>query len=301
MIDFALAVKQFRKVLDMRGGSRWDIKFGTGVIANPTAADQRELSGSYRDIPDSEILFMEDPALDNELRTDYRDRTSLLKERPYSEKLPDEVLILLPLRVYGFSLHNRTWHAFDITKVQDIEESGHGFENLVLSKEHKKIVQALVQNHKKGRIAASPQAKIIDQDFSMDLVRGKGKGLIILLHGVPGTGKTSTAECVAVQTKRPLFPVTCGDIGTQPAQVEERLNEYFDMAHKWGCVLLLDEADVFLAQREKGGDLVRNGVVSGIKAAQNSQFKLIMTHSISPGSGILCRHSHPHYQSNRRI
>jgi SpoVK/Ycf46/Vps4 family AAA+-type ATPase len=27
-----------------------------------------------------------------------------------------------------------------------------------------------------------------------ELVRGKGRGLIILLHGVPGVGKTSTAE-----------------------------------------------------------------------------------------------------------
>lgn len=44
-----------------------------------------------------------------------------------------------------------------------------------------------------------------------DLVRGKGKGLIVLLHGVPGVGKTSTAECVAEYTGRPLYSLTCGE------------------------------------------------------------------------------------------
>ena len=77
----------------------------------------------------------------------------------------------------------------------------------------------------------------------MDLVRGKGKGLIILLHGAPGVGKTSTAECVADHTKRPLFPITCGDIGETAEKVEASLESSFQLAHRWGCVLLLDEAE----------------------------------------------------------
>ncbi|KAL1852882.1 hypothetical protein Daus18300_011964 [Diaporthe australafricana] len=79
---------------------------------------------------------------------------------------------------------------------------------------------------------------------SVDLVQGKGKGLIILLHGEPGVGKTSTAECVAAHTQRPLFPITCGDIGHLPEDVEANLEQNFQLAHKWGCVLLLDEAEV---------------------------------------------------------
>lgn len=97
----------------------------------------------------------------------------------------------------------------------------------------------------------------------MDLVKGKGKGLIILLHGAPGVGKTSTAETVAAYTGRPLYPITCGDIDTTPAEIEDKLWSHFKLAHKWGCVLLLDEADVFLAKRERG-DIERNGIVSGI-------------------------------------
>ncbi|KAI5919487.1 P-loop containing nucleoside triphosphate hydrolase protein [Camillea tinctor] len=83
----------------------------------------------------------------------------------------------------------------------------------------------------------------------------------LLGSGAPGVGKTSTAECVAAYTSRPLLPVTCGDIGYKPEVVEDSLDELFTLAHKWGCVLLLDEADVFLAKRNKE-DIKRNGLVS---------------------------------------
>jgi AAA+ superfamily predicted ATPase len=43
--------------------------------------------------------------------------------------------------------------------------------------------------------------------------------------------------------------------------VENRLSEYFQLAEGWGCIVLLDEADVFLARRERK-DLERNALVS---------------------------------------
>lgn len=72
-----------------------------------------------------------------------------------------------------------------------------------------------------------------------------------------------------------------GDIGYVPEAVEENMEEHFKLAHKWGCVLLLDEADVFLAKRtvsttphlpnsasvsnpKQKGDVKRNGLVSGM-------------------------------------
>jgi SpoVK/Ycf46/Vps4 family AAA+-type ATPase len=95
----------------------------------------------------------------------------------------------------------------------------------------------------------------------MDLVQGKGRGLFILLHGPPGVGKTSTAELIALYTKRPLYSITCGDIGLTPRQIEIKLSKHFALANKWGCVLLLDEADVFLMKRD-WRDMNRNALVS---------------------------------------
>ena len=132
-----------------------------------------------------------------------------------------------------------------------------GFDDLVIPGEYKRIVKALVKSHALG---SHPKSRDNQQ---IDLIRGKGKGLIILLHGVFGVGKTSTAESVASFTGRPLFPITCGDIGQTASEVEQNLEATFLLARKWGCVLLLDEADVFLAKREKGGDNIdRNALVS---------------------------------------
>ena len=93
--------------------------------------------------------------------------------------------------------------------------------------ETKTLIQAVVQ-HK------------LDSDKSIDFVKGKGTGLIILLHGYdavstllvlgvhkliissgPGTGKTLTAEGVAELARKPLYPVTGGDMGTDPVKIEQ--------------------------------------------------------------------------------
>lgn len=115
--------------------------------------------------------------------------------------------------------------------------------------------------HSTGIKPASDSVGKAEGEIREDLVRGKGKGLIILLHGVPGVGKTSTAECVAEYTNRPLLSITCGDIGDNAADVQKHLEYYLNLAHRWGCVMLLDEADVFLTARSRD-DMHRNAVVS---------------------------------------
>lgn len=153
----------------------------------------------------------------------------------------------------------------DITQLQDVTYED-GWSDLVLPKGHRKMVQAMVETFATTSRLKTTKSEGEDPPeeanrFGFDLVKQKGQGCIILLHGAPGVGKTSTAECVAAHTRRPLFPITSGDIGFSPDDIENRLQENFNLAHKWGCVLLLDEADVFLAKRNKE-DIKRNGLVS---------------------------------------
>ncbi|KAG4439355.1 hypothetical protein IFR05_005167 [Cadophora sp. M221] len=191
-------------------------------------------------------------------RTPFLDSSGLLEHRNLdmikddTEKTMDrERLLLLPIRVVGYVFMDRRWYALDIDSVPDIERKKEGerdgFAELVLPDEHRNIVRSLVKTF------ANPS----------HVVHGKGQGLVILLHGVPGVGKISTAECVATHTERPLLSITCGNIGlTTAKEVQKNLESYLGLAHKWGCVLLLDGADVFLAERTKG-NVMQNSLVSG--------------------------------------
>jgi signal recognition particle GTPase len=98
----------------------------------------------------------------------------------------------------------------DVSQIKQLRPRVQSFEQLVLPQGHKDIVEALVKTHSRGDRPVRDAVGDEDNDHREDLVRGKGKGVILLLHGVPGVGKTSTAECVAEYTNRPLFALTCG-------------------------------------------------------------------------------------------
>jgi hypothetical protein len=218
-----------------------------------------------------------DVELDTNARLSFIRSTTLLRNAIKDELTDDHYAVLTP-RMYGYALQERKWHAFNIENVLDhevdsnkLQDSSKSFEDLVLPSAHKVLLRALISNQTRQFQPASTTPTVDtsstfgdSEDMSMDLVRGKGKGVIILLHGVPGVGKTSTAECVAFHLRRPLFPITCGDLGVDANTVESRLEEYFRLASQWGCVLLLDEADVFLARRSED-QLKRNALVSGKK------------------------------------
>jgi hypothetical protein len=92
-----------------------------------------------------------------------------------------------------------------------------------------------------------------------DLISGKHGGVVILACGNPGVGKTLTAEVYAEQTRRPLYVLELGELGTNVAQAEERLRRVFTRVARWNAVLQFDECEIFLARR--GNDLERSAIV----------------------------------------
>jgi hypothetical protein len=68
-------------------------------------------------------------------------------------------------------------------------------------------------------------------------------------------------ESVADTTKRPLYQISCGELGVGSTQVELNLSTALRLATSWNAIVLIDEADVFLEQRSPH-DLERNSLVS---------------------------------------
>lgn len=134
-------------------------------------------------------------------------------------------------------------------RTQDIIWSNESFNSLVLGSKEKTLIHSLVKQH-------SRRAALFD-----DVVAGKGKGLIGLLSGGPGCGKTLTAEAVAEVTHRALYVVSAGELGTDITNVDTNLTKILELSRTWDAVLLLDEAEVFLQQRSTI-DVNRNALVS---------------------------------------
>jgi SpoVK/Ycf46/Vps4 family AAA+-type ATPase len=114
------------------------------------------------------------------------------------------------------------------------------------------LVLSFVENHS---LANGPNTAM------EDVIVGKGQGLIMLLSGPPGTGKTLMAEAIADRSHRPLFYLQAEDLGINAAALGANIKRVFEMATEWNAVILLDEADVFMAERNPN-DIHRNELVS---------------------------------------
>ncbi|KAI2618628.1 hypothetical protein GGS26DRAFT_602779 [Hypomontagnella submonticulosa] len=157
----------------------------------------------------------------------------------------------------AFVFKTRKWETLDVEFCRDPKPNKTPFKHLVMPEERKMMIEALVYKYTDPRYAGSGGTQVWGADF----IKNKGEGQIFLLHGGPGVGKTFTAECIAEFTGRPLLALTCGDIGTEEVEMEKQLGKWLKLAHKWGAVMLIDEADVFLEKRLEA-DLKRNSLVS---------------------------------------
>lgn len=92
-----------------------------------------------------------------------------------------------------------------------------------------------------------------------DIIGGKGSGLAVLCAGPPGCGKTLCAQVYSEVLSRPLYSIQASQLGIKPAELETELTKAFTRAKRWNAILLVDEADVYVAKR--GTDLVQNAIV----------------------------------------
>ncbi|KAG2060596.1 P-loop containing nucleoside triphosphate hydrolase protein [Suillus hirtellus] len=164
-------------------------------------------------------------------------------------ELEEEQYIICTPVVIGFCFETKQWGGFALDCLRDVSWSLEPFNLLVLDDGRKELIHALVEQH-------ASHASTFD-----DFVRGKGKGLVGLLAGPPGCGKTLTAEAAAEVTKRPLYCISAGELGSSPESVDKALAQILALAQRWKAVVLLDEADVFLSQRRET-DVERNALVS---------------------------------------
>ncbi|KAK4443898.1 AAA family [Podospora aff. communis PSN243] len=190
-----------------------------------------------------------------------------------------------PLFVVGYSPHRKTWCRYYVDNLSEIEWKADPWDSLLLQDRHKRTIKALIEFHS------------LPED-PYDEARQKGKGLVMLLHGHHGTGKTMTAETAAESANKVIIPLSPADLTTKDhLSTEHHLTQLFQNASKWGAILLLENADHFLSPNSNSPtlpDLLRrleyfSGItflttnrLSALDAAVKSHVSLALTYE-SPG------------------
>lgn len=173
------------------------------IVEVPVDADGQELSvEKLEEVPSKVVKDKDDKTV-----TEEEDKKAL------PTFTDEEYLIASPV-VLGFAFAEKLWLEFTVSGVKDIVWNEGAYDSLVLEDNTKAIVKALVESHKYH------PAESID-----DVIQGKGKGLVAVLHGPPGTGKTLTAEGISELLKCPLYMVSAGELGTDPRTLEAELQK----------------------------------------------------------------------------
>ncbi|KAK8184818.1 P-loop containing nucleoside triphosphate hydrolase protein [Phyllosticta capitalensis] len=148
----------------------------------------------------------------------------------------------------GFALRTKSWTIINVDNTSALEEP-EKVPPANIPQEELKIIKALSDRQMKTKVP-----------WSADFIKNKGKGVVVLLHGPPGVGKTYTVETTAMTTGRPLISLTMADLDDEE-NIEAELARWFTLANRWKAILLIDEADVFLERRQLR-DISRNAIVS---------------------------------------
>jgi len=101
------------------------------------------------------------------------------QEDHYSNQVSIKVVepepLLCPPYAVGFSLSRKDWCRFLVEKISPVRWKEGVWDSLILNEDQKLILRGLVTSHQYS-------------DNARNQAEQKGKGLVILLHGTPGSG-----------------------------------------------------------------------------------------------------------------
>ncbi|KAL6408501.1 uncharacterized protein AUP68_08358 [Ilyonectria robusta] len=230
-----------RLVVDAEGFLSQFPIFRDTLIPEASTGDQ----DNSDDEPFNPISFFRPRRL---FRSDTAGSSNALSPQLQSKPLSADQLLTCPPFVPAFSFPSRRWGLVLIDKLEDVEWNPGVYEKLQIENRIKTTLRGIVKGHCEHLT-----------NFD-DFIQDKGRGLVFLLHGPPGCGKTMTAESIAESLRKPLYNVNGGELGTSAYTIQRGLERAFGLVSRWDAIFLLDEADAFLARR--GDSVEKNAPIS---------------------------------------
>ncbi|KAB8261540.1 hypothetical protein BDV32DRAFT_148499 [Aspergillus pseudonomiae] len=141
-----------------------------------------------------------------------------------------------------FSFNDKLFLECAVGDLRRVEWSQVAFDRLQLPEDKRRILLSVITSR------LCNNGEVVFDDF----IKGKGRGLNVLLYGVPGVGKTFTVEATAEYFQVPLYSVSAGELIADhgdPLQLDMVLDRIFHIAKHFNAIILIDEADVFMENR----------------------------------------------------
>jgi len=124
---------------------------------------------------------------------------------------------------------------------------------LIIDPAIKSEIVALLQQHKHAD-------KIFDEWGLGELIE-YGRGMTLMFHGGPGTGKTFGARCIAKALGKELLVIGAAEIqSSEPGGANRAIQEAFATCEKDNKVLFIDECDSLIANRANLGMILASEI-----------------------------------------
>ena len=243
---FTAYKQQIPKYVQYRGKTG-QVFICTGVgLYRGTESYTSSVTASSLDMDGEVVEFVLDDS--NEEKVEFRNtyrfwsyKSTALTAGLWGDK-PIHLPISLYLLFFDLKRHAHVWVHIEGASPKVFEKGA--YDKLVLPARDKQFITILMK---------SANLKL------NDIIQGKSGGVFSLAEGKPGTGKTLTAEIVAENMGRALYKVQCAQLGISPETIENKLSVVLKRASRWGAVLLMDEADVYIRARDT--DIQHNAIV----------------------------------------
>ena len=143
------------------------------------------------------------------------------------------------------------------------------FKSVIIEKE--KVEQI------KEAISQRENASLIFNDWGFGEIFEKGTAVSLLFYGIPGTGKTLMAQAIADHLSMKLEVIGSGDIQTsEPGGAERKMKSIFKKAGK-ETVILLDECDSLLTDRNSVGHIMASQINTLLSEIEKFEGVVIFT------------------------
>ncbi|KAG1892077.1 hypothetical protein F4604DRAFT_1697243 [Suillus subluteus] len=124
-----------------------------------------------------------------------------------------------------------SWGLFDVDEVEPIKFNENAWEHIVIDESSMDVIEGVV-----GAFDFSKEA-MADEEQT---------GLVILLHGPSGTGKTATVEAIAEHFRRPLYSLAACSLPLDMTLLVDTLTSRLDAARSWNAIVLIEAGDILM-------------------------------------------------------